>query len=148
MPQEMSSSEIETFLSNRGHGVLVLNSDSPYGIPISFGIDNDTIVTQLLSTDESKKQRLLDANNNVCLVVYEVNSPFKWKSIVIDGTLEEFDTPPTEQELEIFATDAEVVDLSVFNKDTDQEFDGTWYTLEIDTISAYKSPLKDDGNTR
>lgn len=143
MPNEMSPSEIREFISEQGHGVLILTSDEPYGIPISFGINNGTIITQLLSTEDSRKQRLLDENINVSLVVYEVNGPFDWRSVIIEGKLRRFDDPPTKQELKVFTTDAKSVDLSVFNKEDDSELEGNWYTFEIDTISAYQTPLEE-----
>lgn len=142
MTQEMSSQEIQQFLKDRGHGVLVFSSDDPYGIPMSFGIADGRIITQLMSTSYSQKKQLLDGNKSVSLIAYEVNNPFDWRSVVIDGELSEMDGNPTEQEIEVFATDASTVDLSVFNSSDDSELESTWYRLNIDAISAYKSPTQ------
>lgn len=92
---EMSTSQIDEFLSTHETGVLSLaRGDEPYSLPISYGYDADeqTFFMRLVSTPESQKRAFLDDEPDVRLVVYDENDTGTlYRSVVAAGILEEID---------------------------------------------------------
>lgn len=95
---EMSEAEIDEFLSERGHGILSLARDAEtYGMPMSFGYDGDRVFMQFITFGEhSKKGEFLEGTERACFTVYDVETRFKWRSVVVTGTL--FEVPETEKQ--------------------------------------------------
>lgn len=141
MPTLLSDQEIDEFLSDQGHGVLTFTSKDPYGIPISYGYTKEDAVPvlQLIFEEDSRKKSLLNENKTVSLVVYDYNDPFDWKSVIVEGELEEVDSLP-DKYIEDFAADAAAVDFSIFDEDA-SDLDVRWYILNIENISGYQDPL-------
>lgn len=94
---EMSDPEIEEFLSERGHGILSLTrGGETYGMPMSFGYDGDRLFMQFIEFGEdSRKVEFLDGTERACLTVYDVETRFEWRSVIVTGTLS--DVPDEEK---------------------------------------------------
>lgn len=99
---EMSTAEIDEFLSGAETGVLSLaRENEPYSIPISYGYDADSRVfyMRLVSTPDSDKRRFLSSEPQARLVIYEKNDPqTQYRSVLASGVLEEID--PSEMSVE------------------------------------------------
>lgn len=142
--REMSTDEIETFLSRRGHGVLALGGEGPYALPMSFGYDGSDrrCVVQFMSGPDSRKHQRVEPGTPVCLVVYEWNHEDDWRSVLVEGTLDPI-RPDSEREREavdLFADDAATVGLSIFG-DPVSELDPQWYELVVDDLTGYQSSV-------
>lgn len=148
---EMATDEIAEFLTRQGHGVLSFGGAVPYGIPLSFGYDvlENRCVFQLLSGSDSKKQAALAETDAVNLVAYEWNDVDSWRSVVITGQLLpiEPDTPEVVKAAEVFAEYGSVVGTEVFNRPL-EEMTSTWYELQIEEMSGYKSPTLERKQSR
>lgn len=88
---EMSDTEIESFLYERGHGVLSLaRADDAYAVPVSFGYDGDRVFVYLIRFGEgSKKLAVSPETGTACLTAYDVRSRDDWESVVVYGALVE-----------------------------------------------------------
>lgn len=148
---EMATDEIAEFLTRQGHGVLSFGGDVPYGIPLSFGYDvlDNRCVFQLLSGPDSKKQTALAETDTVNLVAYEWHAVDNWRSVITTGQLLPIDpnTPEVVKAAEIFAEYGSVVGTEVFNRPL-EELTSTWYELQIEEMSGYKSPRLDRKQSR
>lgn len=90
---EMTTAEIDRFLTERGYGTLSLSSGGrAYSVPISFGYDGDRLFMELLTFGErSKKLEYLEGTEEASLVAMEVNGRSDWRSVVVTGPTEEVD---------------------------------------------------------
>jgi uncharacterized protein len=92
---DMTDAEIDAVLSCHETGVLSLAAEkTPYAIPISYGYDADgrTFYLRLVSTPDSEKRRFLASAPRARLVVYEeTDAGQTYRSVVVDGRLEEID---------------------------------------------------------
>jgi len=92
---EMSSSEIDDFLSDTETGVLSLAmDDEPYSIPISYGYDaaSTQFYLRLVSTPGSEKRQFLSSSPQCRLVVYDEDAEgTQYRSVIATGTLEQID---------------------------------------------------------
>jgi uncharacterized protein len=90
---DMTDAEIDAVLSRHETGVLSLAAEeTPYAIPISYGYDADgrTFYFRLVSTPDSEKRRFLASAPRARLVVYEeTDAGQTYRSVVVDGRLEE-----------------------------------------------------------
>lgn len=86
---EMTDEEIEEYLYENGHGVLSLtDGGETYGLPMSFGYDGDRAFMQVIQFgNDSKKRDFIDTTERANLCVYEVDTRFKWKSVIVNGEL-------------------------------------------------------------
>jgi translation initiation factor 6 len=86
----MTDAQIDTFLTEQGTGVLALAaSDEAYAVPVSFGYaDGRCYFAFFRFTDEPTKAAYAEATETACLAVYEVESAFRWKSVLAFGPLE------------------------------------------------------------
>lgn len=143
---EMTETEVTTFLNRQGHGVLSLGGNGPYGIPLSFGYEREEnrCVFQLFSAPDSRKQVSLAESAAVNLVSYEWNHVDDWRSVVIDGQLISLgaETDAAMEAADVFFEHGSVVGTEIFNRPL-EELEGTWYELQIEKISGYKSPYLD-----
>lgn len=89
---QMSRQEIDKFLTVQGHGVLSLaNQGDAYAVPISFGYDGESRLyfVYLRLGAESKKTSFSEQTNQASFLAYDVQSKFKWKSVLVSGPLEQ-----------------------------------------------------------
>lgn len=87
----MTDHEIDTFLLERGWGVLALaEGGDAYALPMSFGYDGERYLYLdcIQFGTESRKLAAIEATATACLVVADVASQFDWRSVVAFGTLE------------------------------------------------------------
>ena len=94
--ETMRDEEITAFLDAQSMGVLGLSADTrPYLLPLSYGNDGDvTLYFTYLVGEESRKAELTDATPEGRFLVYQADSPFRWESVLLDGTLRK--VPPSE----------------------------------------------------
>lgn len=107
----MDRAAAESFLADRGHGVLSLvDGDNAYGVPVSFGYEPDRGLFLYLLEFETggRKFECIAATERVCLTTYEVDGTGDWRSVVVTGPLEEFETEGR--------TTTEVTDLAVIRE--------------------------------
>ena len=142
---EMNESDVAEYLTRQGHGVLTFSGEKPYGVPISFAYDeqNNRCVFQLLSTALSRKAARLRESDAATLIVYEWNTPDDWRSVILEGSLEEIEPESTDAiaAAEVFAEHASMIGSEIFAGPL-EELDVQWYGLRIDAISGYHSPFE------
>lgn len=88
----MDDREIAAVLRDNGHGVLSLASaNEAYGIPISFGYDGASSVYFVFVPFGTRSEKLAYAERTerASLLVYTVESKFRWTSVIVAGPLEE-----------------------------------------------------------
>lgn len=104
--RRLEKGEIEDVLIRQGIGILaMIDSEQPYAIPMSFGYEADQAVLPMQwgGGCESRKDRAIESNPNVCLTVYEQdteNEPI-WRSVLITGEIYEI---PDEKEQRAYAS--------------------------------------------
>lgn len=86
----MTESELAEFLDERGQGVLSLARDGDaYGVPVSFGYDDDTLYFVLLQFgDASEKLEFAEATGTATFSTFEFEDEHHWRSVVARGPLE------------------------------------------------------------
>ncbi len=93
--RQMSEGAIEDFLESQDTGVLGLPApDGPYMVPLSFGYDGEKhLHFTYIGNGESRKMQLSDRAEMVRFLVYSVDSPFNWASVMLRGTIEKVPRP-------------------------------------------------------
>lgn len=87
---ELTHDEITGFLSSQRVGVLALSGDrGPYVLPISYGYDGDDrlYLTYVLG-GSSRKATLTESSETARFLVFTVDSPYSWESVLLTGRLE------------------------------------------------------------
>lgn len=86
----MTDAQIDAFLTEQGTGVLALAaSDDAYAVPVSFGYEDGRCYFAFFRfADEPTKEAYAETTETACLAVYEVESAFRWKSVLAFGPLE------------------------------------------------------------
>jgi len=89
----------------------MVDGNQPYAIPISFGYDSEQMVfpMQWGGGYDSRKDKAISSNPNVCLTIYEQDSDDDpvWRSVVITGEIYEIDEDSKEQAYASLAANAE-----------------------------------------
>jgi len=96
--REMDDEDIQQTLTNQGTGVLGLPSESgPCLRPLSFWFDGESALyfVYVLGSD-SRKVECSDQADIAKFLVYNIETAFNWRSILLTGTIEE--VPDAEQE--------------------------------------------------
>ncbi len=90
---EMNDEEIDEFLDEQGHATLSLaDGNRAYGVPVSFGYDGERIFLYLIQFGESsEKVNFSHQTERACLTTYDVESRFRWRSVIVRGSLNEID---------------------------------------------------------
>lgn len=136
---EMDHAECEAFLTSRGHGVLSMGvEDRGYGIPISFGYDeNDSrLILEFVSAPESKKQTFATNTDEVTVTVYDYESVDSWESVVVTGTIHPIDADEvSERFASLFFAQAD--DAAGERRwQEDEAVDREWYEIRVTNISG------------
>ncbi|WP_353139876.1 pyridoxamine 5'-phosphate oxidase family protein, partial [Pseudopedobacter sp.] len=86
---ELNKREIIDLLESQFIGRLGchLNGET-YIVPINYVYQNNAIYAH---SGEGKKIEMLRANPQVCFQVDEINTMFRWKSVILWGTFEELE---------------------------------------------------------
>ncbi|WP_343557455.1 pyridoxamine 5'-phosphate oxidase family protein [Sphingobacterium sp.] len=84
---ELSKREIITLLETQFIGRIGCHvNGETYIVPVNYVYQNNSIYVQ---SGEGKKIEMLRANSRVCFQVDEIDSMFKWKSVILWGNFEE-----------------------------------------------------------
>jgi nitroimidazol reductase NimA-like FMN-containing flavoprotein (pyridoxamine 5'-phosphate oxidase superfamily) len=75
---------------------------------VSFGYDGDSTVYLYLIRfgDSSRKLDFADATETGCLVTFDVESRFRWRSVIVSGSFHELPEDEVEQMEEIMGDNA------------------------------------------
>lgn len=138
--QEMSDQEAKSFLATKDNGVLSLGVENDgYGFPIAYSFDDpdDNLVLGFVARPPSKKQVFADETETATFTVYEFGDVDVWRSVIVEGAISRLDDDSSHRVPDIFYQDDsdEIVNLD--------EFDRTWYELEIESISGRQSSSQD-----
>lgn len=147
-PTRMTDDEIDSFLQSEGYGVLAFAGEPPYAVPISYGFDpaNQLLYVQLSRYDGSEKRARLTESSEVSLVVTRYRRPDKWRSVVVDGTVERLTAEEARRRnvFEAYA-DSSLASVDVFTRDpAEVAFD--WYVLDPADTSGRRSVGSLDGD--
>lgn len=63
----------------------MVDGDEPYGIPLYYGFDGDTLY---LGLAEGRKTEVLDRNGRLCITVVEAGDGERWASVQVTGDAE------------------------------------------------------------
>ncbi|WP_250137755.1 pyridoxamine 5'-phosphate oxidase family protein [Halorientalis salina] len=130
----MGQHEIEEFLNEQATGVLSLSNDGrAYGIPVSFAFDDadGRAIMDLGFADDSKKRRFIETTEEVCLTVYDWESPTNWRSVIVTGVLTRVDDTDVADETRGWYYEV-AKDIEIPEGDVELE----WYELRADEISG------------
>lgn len=137
---EMGREETRAFLGDQGHGILSLAKDGTgYGIPLSFGYDEGKhrCVFQLLSVEDSRKERFLEATEAATLTVYDYGAEDgSWRSAIATGPVVELsDEAVSTRAAAIFFRRAADTATTV-RESSEAGPERRWYALEVDSLSG------------
>lgn len=130
----MGQHEITEFLTEQATGVLALSNDRrAYGVPMSFAYDeeNGRAFMDLGFAEESKKRAFLETTDEVCLTVYEWNSPHDWRSVVVTGPMRQVGEGDVHDDVKSWYYEvAKDIDVSSGNVELE------WYVLDAEDVSG------------
>ena len=88
--ERMDEGEIDQLLSNRTTGVLALPAEgAPSMRPLSFHFDGDSALHFVYVVgEESRKAELSERADAAQFLVYSMETPFNWRSVLLAGTVE------------------------------------------------------------
>jgi len=88
--RRMDDDDIERTLSNQSVGVLGIPTDgAPALRPLSYWFDgDDALYFVYVLGGESRKRRLSDSAAVARFLVYNVEAPFNWRSVLLTGSIE------------------------------------------------------------
>lgn len=89
--RRMDDDDIERTLSNQSVGVLGVPTDgAPMLRPLSYWFDGESALYFVyVLAGESEKQTLTDRADVAQFLVYNVEAPFNWRSVLLTGGVEE-----------------------------------------------------------
>lgn len=89
--EEMTEDQRQAFLETQTTGVLGLSgAEGPYLLPMSFAFDgNSSLVFTFLLGSDSRKETLLDRTDQPGFLVYDAETIFEWRSVLLGGTVTE-----------------------------------------------------------
>jgi nitroimidazol reductase NimA-like FMN-containing flavoprotein (pyridoxamine 5'-phosphate oxidase superfamily) len=126
----MPEPAVDQLLRERGIGVLSLANDGvPYGLPLSFGYDDDRAYFLFAGhTEEGRKARYAEESDEASLLVLDVASGSEWRSAIVRGPFAR--ATPTEWDAarEAMADNAYRPDLLT---DVDPQQDPRVWVLEV-----------------
>lgn len=94
--ERMDDDDIVSFLSTQSLGVLGLpTGETPYLVPMSYGFDKDSrLYFGYVVGSQSRKADLSEQTDTATFLVYNAETMFHWRSVLVTGTLREL--PPEE----------------------------------------------------
>ncbi|WP_311172050.1 pyridoxamine 5'-phosphate oxidase family protein [Halobellus ordinarius] len=134
--KQMTESEIDQFLEERGYGVLSMVADGvPYGIPLSFGYDGSERLYFVFVgySEQWKKMTFADESETVSLLALDVESASGWRSAIVTGSFDRITAEEWEQARELIAENAFKPDLLV---DVDRQDNPQVWVLEAEEKSG------------
>lgn len=137
---EMGREETRTFLSDHGHGILSLaKAGTGYGIPLSYGYDvgEHRCIFQLLSVEDSRKKRFLEATDAATLTVYDYGGEDgSWRSAIATGPIVRLgDEAVSTRAAAIFFRRAADTAATV-RESSEAGPERRWYALDVESLSG------------
>lgn len=145
---EMGREETRSFLGENGHGILSLAKDgTSYGIPLSYGYDEGQhrCIFQLLSVEDSRKERFLEATEAATLTVYDYGGEDgSWRSAIATGPIVRLsDEAVSTRAAAIFFRRAADTAATV-RESSEAGPERRWYALEVDSLSGREAEGSQD----
>lgn len=138
--QQMSERDARSFLAAKDNGVLSLGVENDgYGFPIAYSFDpaDDHLVLGFVTHPPSKKRAFADGTETATFTVYDFGDVDVWRSVIVEGAISRLDDDDGSQRVpDIFYQREREDDDEIVNLD---EFDRTWYQLDIASISGRQS---------
>ena len=144
----MTPVEIESFLHEKGSGILSLSQEGvAYAIPVSFAYDDNfhRCLLDLGFGPESKKRAFIESTELGCFTAYEWNSPSSWTSVVLTGVLRRLEDIDLVNELS-FYEEADDIEITVFDL-SPENIDHQWYEFVITDQSGRSSAERTGSDT-
>jgi nitroimidazol reductase NimA-like FMN-containing flavoprotein (pyridoxamine 5'-phosphate oxidase superfamily) len=95
---ELNKREIIDLLESQFLGRLGCHLDGEtYIVPVNYVYQNNAVYAH---SGDGKKIEMLRANPNVCFQVDQIDSMFKWKSVIVRGTFEELKDEKRQQAMQ------------------------------------------------
>jgi nitroimidazol reductase NimA-like FMN-containing flavoprotein (pyridoxamine 5'-phosphate oxidase superfamily) len=92
--EPLDDSECRAVVARQRLCVLsIVDGDEPYGVPLYYGFDGDTLY---LGLAEGRKTEVLDRNGRLCLTVVEAGDGDAWASVQVTGEADWLDGEPRE----------------------------------------------------
>lgn len=88
--EEMREEEIEQFIETQSTGILGLQGDEmPYLVPLSYAYDgNESLYFTYILGANSEKERLTAETDRTRFLIYQVDTMFSWRSVLLEGAFE------------------------------------------------------------
>lgn len=135
---ELDDYEIETFLQERGLGVLGLAAGcEAYTLPIAFAYDDaaDRCILRFVMGQESLKRESVRETELASLTVSAWHDENDWKSVVVRGPIRRVPDDDLAQAAALFSDVGKEAALDVFNEPI-SEYETVWYELAVDDITG------------
>lgn len=88
---QMDGAEIDRLLTEEGVGVLSMaDEDVPYGLPLAFGYGGEDRLYFVFRgySESGRKVTYAERSTTVSFLVYDIESPDVWRSVVVSGPFE------------------------------------------------------------
>lgn len=134
----MTREAVDDFLESRGVGVLAFPSEeNAYSLPMSFGYDRygGELFFQFAMGETSEKRAHLTVGRDASLTVFEWHSVDDWRSANVRGPIREVPVEEYGRAAAMFAAYARVASLEVFDQPL-QELDLEWYVLDAESVTG------------
>ena len=97
MWNRLNENEAKEILAQKhfAHLGCVLDDSSPYVVPINYLLKDGAVYIHSL---EGRKLEALRMNNNACIQVEDIKTPYKWRSVIAFGRFEEISDPEERSE--------------------------------------------------
>lgn len=153
MITNLNKQECLKILNNNyiGHLAYVYRN-LPFVIPITYYYDKNNIAL-IGYTGEGHKTKAIRKNKSVSLEVAEIESIYRWKSILVQGTFEELKGPDAKYELHEFSEgvkelinekeNKELQFIPQFSSKTNPEAIPIVYRINIQEITGKQRKSKD-----
>lgn len=142
----MMDSEIDTLLTEQGVGTLSMaGEERAYSIPMSFGYDAPEKLYFLFAghSEEGNKVAYAEQTDTASFVVFDVESPSTWRSVVVEGSLSRITPPEWDTAREAMADNAYQGELIA---GVDRQEDPRVWVLDVAQRTG--RALEHDGSTQ
>jgi len=133
--EEMEGGAVDSVLYREGYGMLAMNDDVPYVVPMSFGYDGTACYVQMTTTGH--KNDLLERHSRSTLaVVSRLPGSGVSESVLVSGAFERVTGDAVAEGLGALAANAEFgPDLAMWG-DPVEDVDLGVYRLALESVSG------------
>jgi uncharacterized protein len=138
--ERMDDEAIERFLSIRNVGILGLSaSGAPYLLPMSFGYDGgERLYFSFLVGGQSRKTELADRSDVCSFLVYNAETMFHWRSVLLEGTLRRL---PADERAELSASQIPAWQPELIQTASDQG-ETRFYEFEVEEWTGISHAIR------